>query len=77
MLESNPPGIVNWKLIDTMSRERQSLLSLPLQQPLIGSIDFPMPKKTHACVALNFLSSRTRCSNSIGERYPNAECKRF
>jgi hypothetical protein len=29
LLESNPPGIANWKLIDSMSRERQYILSLP------------------------------------------------
>jgi len=45
MLESNPPGIANWELIETMSWGAAARLSLP--QRLIGSIDSPMPKKTH------------------------------
>jgi len=45
MLESNPPGIANWELIETMSLG--ATVRPPLPQPLIGSIDSPMPKKTH------------------------------
>jgi hypothetical protein len=75
MLESNPPGIANWELIETMSRG--ATVRPPLPQPLIGSIDSPMPKKTHVCATVNFACNSRFCSNSTGGRYPSAECKRF
>ena len=76
MLESNPPGIADRKLIETMSRERRLTSSLPQIKPFIGSIDFPMPKKTHASAALKLGCNRAcSVSNSTGGRYPSAECR--
>jgi hypothetical protein len=76
LLESNPPGIANWKLIETMRRGRQFTLPPSQRFSSIGSIDFLMPQKTHACGSLDLSNDRS-FSNSAGERYPKAECKRF
>jgi hypothetical protein len=75
MLESNPPRITNWELIETMSSGAAA--SLPLLDTLIGSVDSLMPQKTHASVTILFACNRRLCSNSAGGRYPSAECKRF
>ena len=78
MLESNPPGIADRKLIETMSRERRHSPPLPHSFTFIGSKDFPMPKKTHALVTIKIDSDRAcSSSNSTGDRYPSDECSRL
>ena len=82
MLESNPPGTINWRLISTMSegvaeRSRPLVQQIILFQALISLMRLPMPKKTHASATIDFDCNRSVRSNSAGGRYPSAECKRF
>ena len=72
LLESNPPGITNWRLIKSMS-EGVATRPRPFK-PWSNSkgrfgdlIDLPMPKKTHARAFATFRFDRFR-SNSAGGR---------
>ena len=70
LLESNPPGIINRRLIKPMS-EGVAGRPRPLNQQLISQawfedlIDLLMPKKTHVCASATFDFDRLR-SNSAG-----------
>jgi len=82
MLESNPPGTTNWRLISAMSegvaeRSRPLVQQITLFEVLISLMRLPVPKKTHASATIDFACDRTVRSNSAGGRYPSAECKRF
>ena len=70
LLESNPPGITNRRLIKSMS-EGVATRPRPFKQQLICKaqfpdlIDLPMPQKTHDCAFVTFGFDRLR-SNSAG-----------
>jgi len=74
-------GIINRKLIETMRRET-ALWSFPDRPTHIGSIDFPMPEKTHTAscreaASLQLFAVSRFASNSEGGTWPKAECSRF
>ena len=74
-------GITNRKLIETMRRET-ALWSFPDRPTHIGSIDFPMPEKTHTAscreaASLQLFAVSRFASNSEGGTWPKAECSRF